>query len=161
MVIQLISILSLFILIFSSVALTLSKSLRRASVFSWFTGIGTSGVLLTNGSELLAVILLLISSVFCVVFYTYSRIFRPTEDRIGLSYLVLGFSITAGAFFGLGLDLSFLDTVRISDFSTFEIGTKLQKSYFLGTLLLAVLFLLGIIGSGLLGRPETRKAIHK
>jgi NADH:ubiquinone oxidoreductase subunit 6 (subunit J) len=143
----------------------LAPDIRRAVLALWVAGLAAGGLYLTLGSELLAIVQWIVSTVtaisflfFSVVFGQFRAVERPGRwARTGLAALA-GFAVAAllgWAAVRMGHDPAPEEVTRLVPGSDLvSLGKVFTGEHFLSLEILGVLMFMVLVGAGVLARPD-------
>jgi len=141
----------------SGAVATFVNELRLSLVALWLAGLAVGGVFLSVGAEYLAVVQWIVSTLLCITFLLFSSLYDPkTERPTGKFYLMsiligLGFiAVIWSAVF----QLPHGGVLEENAIGLVDLGKAMVKRNFLAIELLAVTFLIVIVGAGAISRTE-------
>jgi NADH:ubiquinone oxidoreductase subunit 6 (subunit J) len=166
--------------VFSAIALISSgvaawaKSMRQAVLALWIVGLCCGAVYLSVGDEAVAVVQWIVSTLVAVAFLLYSAMLGEMEVTkkksdvrkknnekdavLQLLPLALGAGFAGIVYLGSGgMPKEFFDVpTQASDL--LSVGRALLDRHFLSLEVLGLLFLLTLVGGGVVARPEKKRA---
>jgi NADH:ubiquinone oxidoreductase subunit 6 (subunit J) len=153
---QLTLIISAVIAVFGALAAALTSDVRSSGLAIWVCGVAMGSIFLATGSEFVAVVQWISSTLIALGFVLYSVAFGVDDRRPEVLKVLLGL-LVGGAFVGClayalrESSVAVEVTTRGSDLS--EFGRVVFTKYALVLEMVAVTFLLVSLGMGVLARP--------
>ena len=142
----------------SALGATLSENLRMATLFLWLCGIGVGGLYLSLGAELLSIVQWIVATLVGISLLFHSIMFGVRKGGVPWTRLVLALVVAGGFVAALlpgmaGISGGTGGTSSAPDLSA--IGVRLAGRGLLALEALGLTLFLGIMGAGILSRPET------
>jgi len=162
-----VSAVSAVLLLGSALFLVCCREARWGILANWFNAVGASALLLDSGSELLAIVLLITSSLSAIGYFFHADALESVDRDAPVSWQQRVASLAFPVLVSLGLGWMVIVLLREVTTATL-IGREqvsvakefLNDEVFVATQLVALLALAAVLGSGVIARSRATRTPH-